>query len=243
MTLIPFGGAGPLYGGMIARELGMRDVIVPRHPGVFAAEGLLAADIRHMAQAPFRAALKNLDVAAFATVVASQRAQMERELDADGVAAGRRSFRLLGDLRYIGQFHEIVCPLPLDLASTFDAAALARMFHDQHAAHYGHADEAAPVEIVNVRLEAFGRLDTPAIADAAHARRGPLRPSRHRSAVMGAALARESVAIYDREALSPGDRLRGPAIVVQRDSTTILLAGQIAEAGAWGTLRISEERP
>ena len=59
-ALIAFGGAGPLYGAMIARDLGMREVIVPRHPGVFAAEGLLAADIRHMAQSPFRAGVADL---------------------------------------------------------------------------------------------------------------------------------------------------------------------------------------
>ena len=60
-SLMAFGGAGPLYGSMIARDLGMRDVVVPRHPGVFAAEGLLAADIRHVAQVPFRVAVSTLN--------------------------------------------------------------------------------------------------------------------------------------------------------------------------------------
>lgn len=243
MALIPSGGAGPLYGGMIARELGMREVIVPRHPGVFAAEGLLAADIRHVAQAPFRAALGGLAQDALAAACAPLIAQMQHELTADGVPPERWAFRVLADLRYIGQFHEILCEIPQALLSSYNAEALSRLFHEQHVAHYGHADPRAPVEIVNLRVEASGRLDTPALTAAANPAAGRAAPVRIRQAIMGPGEPAIGVPIYDRESLGEGQTLAGPAIVVQRDSTTIVLAGQLASAGPYGTLRIREDRP
>lgn len=243
MALMPFGGAGPLYGGMIARELGMREVIVPRHPGVFAAEGLLAADIRHMAQAPFRAALAALEPNALAAAGAPLIAQMEQELAADGVGRARRSFRVLADLRYIGQFHEILCEIPQALLHAYDAGALSELFHRQHVAHYGHADPQAPVEIVNLRVEATGRLDTPVIAADEPGPARPPDPIRIRKAIMGHRQPASGVPVHDRNAIGAGHSLPGPAIVVQRDSTTIVLAGQTVTGGAFGTLRIREDQP
>ncbi len=241
MALMPFGGAGPLYGGMIARDLGMREVIVPRHPGVFAAEGLLAADIRHLAQAPFRMPLQGIDVPALARLLDDLRSHMEHELAADGVPPDRWSFRILGDLRYIGQFHEIVCALPADVASVYDAGSLSALFHQQHEAHYGHADRAAPVEIVNLRVEATGRLDRPRATAQRRGRAGPLQPRSTRQAVIDPSLRRDTVPVYDREALIEGDQLEGPAIIVQRDSTTVVLAGQRVRAGDFGVLLIREQ--
>jgi len=240
-ALIPFGGAGPLYGGMIARELGMREVIVPRHPGVFAAEGLLAADIRHMAQAPFRAALGALGAHDLKGQLAPLFRQMEHELTADGVPRERWSFRVLGDLRYIGQFHEILCEIPADLLERHDATALSALFHQQHVAHYGHADPQAPVEIVNIRVEATGRLDTPDVAAAEPQSHAAAAPLRARPVVMAQGEAARAVPVHDRARLGEGQSIAGPAIIVQRDSTTVLLAGQRATAGAHGTLRIREE--
>lgn len=241
-ALIPFGGAGPLYGGMIARELGMREVIVPRHPGVFAAEGLLAADIRHMAQAPFRAALGAISGHDLKAGLAPLIRQMEHELEADGVPRQHWSFRVLGDLRYIGQFHEILCEIPAELLERYDAEGLSTLFHQQHVAHYGHADPSAPVEIVNLRVEATGKLGTPTIVAAEPRRAAAAEPVRMRRVVMAQREEPRDVPIHERSLLGEGQSVIGPAIIVQRDSTTVVLAGQRATAGAHGTLRISEER-
>lgn len=242
MALIAFGGAGPLYGGMIARDLGMREVIVPRHPGVFAAEGLLAADIRHMAQVPFRRPIAALDAEALRPPLTRLKAQMHHELEADGVRQDRRSFRMLGDLRYIGQFHEIVCELADYLAAGYDAHQLAALFHAQHEAHYGHADPKAAVEIVNLRIEATGHLDTPTASDESTGGMPQAKPVLFRKAVMAQGAERLDVPVYARSDLARGQVIAGPAIIVQRDSTTVVFAGQQAEADAHGILRI-RERP
>ncbi len=242
-SLVAFGGAGPLYGGMIARDLGMREVVVPRHPGVFAAEGLLAADIRHMAQAPFRAPVAKLSPSRLQAVLQNLKDAMTQELEADGVPPARRSFRMLGDFRYIGQFHEILCEIPDKLRLGYDAHEVAAIFHAQHAAQYGHADHKAAVEIVNLRVEATGKLDTPDHGAGAMPASRLAEPVRKRKAVMAQDAAAALVPIYERSALGAGQIVQGPAILVQRDSTTVIFEGQVAEASASGVVRIREFRP
>ncbi len=242
LALVAFGGAGPLYGGMIARDLGMAEVIVPCHPGVFAAEGLLAADIKHVAQVPFRAGVDGLEAGRLATTLREMREKADAELATDGVPGDRRAFRFLGDLRYIGQFHEILVELPDDVSAAYDERALSAAFHRQHETTYGHADPKAPVEIVNLRIEATGRLDTPEVPDDAPRGTARLEAARRRRVVLAAGAAPLEVPIYDRASLVRGHRLEGPAIIAQLDTTTVVLAGQTAEVGAHGTLRIRESK-
>lgn len=242
MALVAFGGAGPLYGGMIARDLGMVEVIVPRHPGVFAAEGLLAADIKHVAQVPLRSAVEGLDAGRLAATLRDMREKADAELAADGVAEARCSFRFLGDLRYIGQFHEILVELPDYLSLPYDAKALASAFHHRHEATHGHADPKAPVEIVNLRIEAKGELDTPEVPEAASGQAHAVQASRRRRIVLASGAAPLDVPIYDRAGLHSGHHLTGPAIIAQLDTTTVVLEGQSVEVGRHGTLRIRESR-
>ncbi len=238
--LVAFGGAGPIYGSMIARELGMRGVIVPRHPGVYAAEGLLAANIRHLAQLPFRSPIDRLDEAALRPKLEALREAVAHELDADGVPLERRSSRILGDLRYVGQFHEILVELSDASLDRMDRAGLSALFHQQHEANYGHHDPGAVVEIVNLRIEAVGHLDLPDFADAFAYGSTEVGPARHRAAVMSPGAAAVRVPVYDRAALALRQRIAGPAIISQMDSTTIVIEGQVAEAGPCGVLTIIE---
>jgi N-methylhydantoinase A len=236
MTLIPFGGAGPLYAGMIARDLGMKRIVVPRHPGVFAAEGLLAADIRHMLQLPYRAALDRISATDLTGRLADLRERLDAELAADGVAKDKRSIRFLGDLRYIGQFHEIVMPIPNYLETPYDPAALSRDFHDQHRGSYGHADPAAPVEIVNLRAEGVGKLETPDLTGAAEPPSVPRQIRRDVHFGRGAAV---SARVLARSGLGAGETVDGPAILTQKDSTIILAPGELARVFADGSIGIA----
>jgi N-methylhydantoinase A len=171
------------------------------------------------------------------------RAAGEHELDADGVPPARRAYRYLGDLRYIGQFHEILVELPDELLQACDPLAISALFHRQHEANYGHADPKAPVEIVNLRIEATGKLGTPQFTDVPLTSVVAARPARHRKVMMAAGDAAIDVPVYDRAALGDGQRFDGPAIVTQLDSTTVVLSGQRVTVGKLGTLRITEVQP
>lgn len=240
MTLIPFGGAGPLYAGMIARDLGMQRIVVPRHPGVFAAEGLLAADIRHMLQVPYRAPIARIRAADLEQRLADLKARIDAELAIDGVAPARRSIRFLGDLRYIGQFHEIVMPIPDYLDCRYDAEALAAAFHRLHETSYGHADPSAPVEIVNLRAEGVGALDTPDLSVASEATVAAA-PPRKRLVHFSAGKPLEAQ-IVSRASLASGTLIEGPVILTQKDSTIIVAPGERACILATGDIEVSGAR-
>ncbi|MEZ5923213.1 MAG: hydantoinase/oxoprolinase family protein [Hyphomicrobiaceae bacterium] len=241
MTLIPFGGAGPLYAGMIARDLGMRRIVVPRHPGVFAAEGLLAADIRHILQTPFRAPLDRVQPQDIEARLGDLKTRLADELETDGVTPDRRAYRFMADLRYIGQFHEIVMAIPDYLGERYDAAELSAAFHRQHEQSYGHADPAAPVEIVNLRAEAVGRLDTPDLASHAAEATEPCRPPASRMVYFGAR--GELAQVIARATLASGSRVAGPAILTQKDSTIVLAPGDVAEVRVGGEIVVSGASP
>src|SRR4029077_2357277 len=115
--------------------------IVPRHPGVFAAAGLLMTDLRHTAQAAWQMAMAKAKVHDVGARLAALQAELDAELDRDGVAPAERYFRFAADMRCVGQFHQLTVTLPMpNGAHRWDAAKLAADFHAVHEKAYGHAD-------------------------------------------------------------------------------------------------------
>lgn len=238
-SLLAFGGAGPLFAPYLAEGLSMAEVLVPRYPGVFCAEGLLMSDIRHKQAAAFPRHLLRLSLADLTTVVGQLRSGIDGELAADGIAPDRRSFRLWGDLRYVGQFHELELALPMP--DQFDVAQVADAFHTAHQQSYGHADAASPTELVNLRLEGIGRIDRP---QTAALQKGEVyRPKAigQAPAYLGRALGFQTAAHYLRQELRPGAVIQGPALVHQVDSTSLILAGHRASVLSDETLSIVKE--
>lgn len=241
-ALLAFGGAGPLYAPFMARELGMREVVVPAHPGVFAALGLLLSDIRHTGQMPFQCALADADPATLRQRLGALHAELDEALERDGVAGADRRFSYAADLRCVGQFHELLVPLPDPADPAFgDADALAGLFHDHHETAYGHADRSVPVEFVNLRMEAYGHVPRAEPPRLAQAEGQAPEPSGTRKAYLGREVGHVDCALYARADLLAGHVIGGPAILSQHDSTTLVLAGQTARVDPDGTLRISAD--
>lgn len=238
-SLLAFGGAGPLYAPYMARELGMAEVVAPRNPGVFAAQGLLLTDIRHAAQAPWLKRLKRVEGDEIDRRLAALRRDLEHELAADGVKPEARYFHCSADMRCVGQFHLLNIALPA--AEGWDAARVAADFHAAHERTYGHADPSVPVEIVNLRVDGFGRIDRLPAAAEPEAGRGAPKPVGTRRVYFDRATGWSEAAIHRREHLLPGHRIDGPAIVLQRDSTLVVLPGQVGRVDRRGTFRIAEK--
>ena len=241
-SLLAFGGAGPLFAPYLAAGLAMAEVLVPRHPGVFCAEGLLMTDIRHTAQKVHRAGLGEANIDALAAKAARLRQQVDDELAADGIENAARSFRLAGDLRYLGQFHELELRLPVPgEPEWWDAKSIAARFHAAHRSAYGHADEANPIELVNLRLTGLGRLERPPESADEPAEAYEPRPIDERPACLDRAEGFVSCRHFDRADLGPGAVLRGPALIHQLDSTVLVMAGCLARTLAGGVLSIRSE--
>jgi N-methylhydantoinase A len=241
-SLLAFGGAGPLFAPYLAAGLAMAEVLVPRHPGVFCAEGLLMTDIRHTAQSVHRAGLDQADVDSLAAKTARLRDQLDEELAADGIEKAARSFRLAGDLRYLGQFHELELALPMPgEAEWWDAKSIAARFHAAHRAAYGHADETNSIELVNLRLTGLGRLDRPPAPEDEPAEPHEPKPIDERPACLDRAEGFVPCRHFERADLRPGAMIRGPALIHQLDSTVLVMAGSLARVLAGGVLSIRSE--
>lgn len=235
-ALIPFGGAGPLHGGELARLLGMRTVIVPPSPGVLSAIGLLVSILRAdyvqtCVEAP------PYDAARIAAVFD----HLEREADAwfereSAPAPSRRKARY-ASIRYRNQGFELNVPWAGDAVDLQTAAATAENFHARHEQLYSFAQRDTVVEIVNLRVAAACDLERPRMARlAAGGALADAEVDRHDVWFDDGAV---NVPIYDRGKLSADVEIVGPAVVMQLDSTSVILPGETARTDAYGNLIVT----
>jgi len=240
-ALVAFGGAGPLHGAEVAELLDVATVIVPPHPGITSAVGLLTTDLRYdQIRTAFQAS-SDLDLARLNADLDAAEAEIRAQFEADGVPAAEVRFERTGDLRYLGQGYELQVPLPQGTLTPAAMEAVLDGFYARHEAEYGHRFEGKVVEIVNLRIAGSGRGDKvspPAVragGDLAHAQV-------HAAACLfrsQAGLTRTTTPLYERERLPIDQPFDGPAIVLQADATTVVPPGWRAVAEARGNLVLS----
>ena len=146
------------------------------------------------------------------------------------------------DMRYVGQHHRLEVPLPSPGA--LDDAASGRLggvFHDLHERRYGYCHRGSPVEITNVHAVGVGVQPKPPDPPPDPACESDPAPRAWRSVPIGAGMSRARTPVYHRDDLAAESRLAGPAIVVQDDSTLVVLAGQTARVGRLGFIHVTEE--
>jgi N-methylhydantoinase A/oxoprolinase/acetone carboxylase beta subunit len=222
-ALFSFGGAGGMHAAEMAADLGVRTVIVPRNAGVLSAFGLLLAD---SVKDYVRSLLKTdaqLDPASLERAFRELEAHAFRELSQDGFGPDDIRIERSLDCRYLGQSYEINVPCGRAFGKgRLDLAA----FHRLHAKTYSYQHPGRPVEVVNIRVKAVGL--TPKV----RLEREPL--SRPRAVPAGAEIGRQELfaagarmkaPVFDRLKLLAGNELRGPALVVDAESTTYIPAG------------------
>jgi N-methylhydantoinase A len=223
---IPAGGAGPIHACQICAELQIPLQIVPREASVLCAFGMLMSELKHDFVRTFVCRLDAVDWTRLAGLVDEMRRDGERQLAEERIPEALRRHELRLDCRYVKQYHEVSLPVPPALVDGRDGAGIAALFHAEHNRLFGYslAEEATPVEIINVRVQAVGRTDRPAYveepragADAAGAlkgRRGIYVPETRRFA---------EVPVYDGHRLRHGNRVDGPALIEQQ--TTAIVVG------------------
>lgn len=228
-ALVAFGGAGPLHAARLARELEMKRIIVPRNPGIGCALGLLLTDLRANFATTRLATLGEGLVADMTGIFAGLEAQAEHWFAEEKVATADRRLRRTADLRYHGQNYELAVDVPDGPITAATIAALARGFAETHERLYGFVAEGEPVQLVTYRVEAIG-----------HVPKAAFRPEPDAGPDASAAIigSREvwfpeaggfaDCRVYDRDKLEAGNRIAGPAIIEQMDSTTVLLPGMTA---------------
>jgi N-methylhydantoinase A len=235
-ALFAFGGAGPLHACDVARELEMSSVIVPPQPGLLCADGLLASDLASdfVVSVVERLAPESVDGLARARETLLTRSH--QWFETHDIAAEDRLLRWTAELRYVGQNFELSVPLT---DAPFDRAgidALDRAFQRLHEQNYGYAFDAEPIEIVNLKLTAIGRLARPPAVELAV--RKPGAPVRRRD-VTFAAGGPIPTPVYRRDDLAVHQVVAGPAIIEQVDTTTIVFPGDVGITDACGNFVIT----
>jgi len=238
-TLVPFGGAGPLHAGLLLRHLGLRGVLVPSWPGLFSADGLLVAGLRLDDAQTVLTPFDDAAVPRMAEWFRASAGAATEQLMRDGAAADQITVTASADCRYLGQGYELNVALtgwePTDLA------VIPELFHAVHEQRYGHANRTEPVELVTVRIAAVGKYGrTDAAPSGTTGDGGALRALVARRDVRIPGYPTASVPVYERTMLFDSDRIEGPAIIRQMDSTTVLLDGQRAEVIGGGDIFIAE---
>ncbi|MBC8242091.1 MAG: hypothetical protein H8E30_16685 [Alphaproteobacteria bacterium] len=220
----------------------MSHVIVPRHPGVFAAQGLLMSDIRHTTQPAFFRAVIDTTAAEAATLFRDLRTRLDEQLVADGIEETKRRFRYFADLRYEGQFHELLTPIDdPETECWWDAETIRTRFVDLHQKTYGHADPDSLIEIVNLRMEGFGEIDN--VGHDSHLTEADQTapPPASRKAFLSAGQGVQDIPVHARRNLRKGEIVHGPALITQTDSTVLLLSGHTARVAVNGIVIITRD--
>ncbi|MGP2481609.1 hydantoinase/oxoprolinase family protein [Pantoea eucalypti] len=233
---LAFGGAGPMMGCFLARELNMKGVIVPPTPGVLSALGGLVADIRN----DFIRTLYGDLTPALADTLASEAEALQQRacnwLTQEHGSGMPYSLQFSADMRYHGQSFEIDVPLEASWLTQADFTALHDAFDRQHQQLFGHSDPQAPVQLINLRLVIASPTPKPVINRLATATE-PVPVLKQTDAWIDGAWHQVDVVL--RTVLLAGHQLRGPVIIAQNDCTTCVPPGMNVTVDSFGNLLIT----
>lgn len=233
-SLLAFGGGGPVTANFLAEEIQAQSVLVPPSPGTLCALGALTADFAYDAvlslqqrfdDYPFEQLVREYDR------LADQARTWLKQQQVSGLEGSTLYYSM--DARYTGQAFEIELPLDRSMLEAGKGARIAEAFHELHRRQYGHSDERAVLELINLRVRLVGHTQKPVTVSLSQAD-GELKPVGQRTIVYGG---REYEAgIYSRAAMKAGHRVEGPAVVEQDDTTVLILKGWYGEADGSGNL-------
>ena len=232
-VLMAFGGAGPVHAVALAGELAVPEVIIPPAPGAFSALGLVATDLKRDYARTFYAQLDTADPERVAAALAVMEADGLAMLKAAGVPPERQALLRQADCRYRRQAYELTVAMDDGPVTRATLDALAATFHAKHEQTYGHCNTAEPVQMVNLRLIALGRLPPLSVTQ-------PMRAESARRSTRDVWFdtAYQPCTVLWREGLMPQTSVTGPAVIEALDSTIVLPPGWVGKIDDKGYLRI-----
>ena len=240
-TLVAYGGNGPLHVSLVARELGIREVVIPQAPAVFSAVGMLMADVRRDTVRTNVQPLARTDGASLERDFRALEDELRGQVTAGKVSFETLSFVRAADMRYTGQEHTVTVAVRAGLNADGDLAELKRDFDAAHEQRFSHSASDEPAEIVSVRVSALGGLRRPSFPPI---QAGASEPDA--DALIGAqdAVAGDDdrpveVPVYERAGLRAGNQIAGPAIIREPTTSTLLRAGDRLMVDGSGNLRLT----
>jgi N-methylhydantoinase A len=269
-TLIAFGGAGPLHACEMAKDLGMRKVVIPLYPGALSAFGLVTSDIRHDYVQTIAQPAASLDPAELARAYRAMEDQARAQLRTEKISDDVIEIEWSADLRYAGQAYELNVPVDAshlhrtqvqvsrferkgnnssgrrDDASQRDSqltrqdidATVAR-FHTLHHKVYAYSSTDEPVDVINVRLVGIGQVPDVKLPRRQRGVASPRGALKGKRPVYYAGRGFVNVPVYERDLMQPGNVVKGPCIIEEIISSTVVIPGATAKVDAWGNVIIN----
>lgn len=237
-AMLPFGGAGPTHGFLAAREIGIRRVLVPGHPGVLCATGALVADARRDFVRSVHRGLRSSEVASVVEQMGEIHADLIREgnewLSSQRLRYTSTKAVAIADMRYVGQSFEIAVPIDDAVVRDSSGNMLRTAFYEEYRKVYGYTDETAELEVRDIRVSAIGVTPKPVLRKRSAAQTGKKPKIRHKEIFHDGKT--RKAAFVDRSELEAGFSLPGPAVIQQYDTTTFVPEGFRVFVDDFGTL-------
>lgn len=236
-VLIPFGGAGPIHSGELAEISSIQKILIPPTPGVLSALGLMLAPIQHESMSSYEKNIKDSSWRELKNIFKSLDKECAAKMKEDRVLTKDVQKNYYIEMRYLGQSHEIEVPI----SSVIDKNAIAqaaKLFHELHHNTYSYNDVTAHVEFVTLRSVHQKHSKEVSILEKVKRSKKANIAKSYREVCFSAKDGFKKIPIYKRNALYPGVKMKGPAIIEQSDTTTLIHKDHLLKVDSFNNLII-----
>lgn len=237
-TLVAFGGGGPMHAAALAKELNIKKVIIPLAASVFSAWGMLMTDLRSDDIQTYNVKLDNPDYDAINAEWQKLEKKAYAENKEKGIDPENVYFQHYLDMRYTGQDHTVKVRVPDEPISEDNLIEFIEAFHKEHEQNYSFRLEDSGVEIVNMHLASFGRIEKTPVKEVEKLSFTLEEAVKEERKVVFEEEGTVMTKIYAREKLSPGMSIQGPAIIEEISASTIVYPGMKANIDKFGDILI-----
>ena len=240
--LVAFGGAGPVHGNRLADQMEIPRILIPQSPGVASSLGLLVTDLKHDYAVTMIRPADRIDLDEVEALFQRLTDEGSQALQREGIGEAEMVFQKQFEMRYVGQSFELVLPLPSTRLKPADMQNVSQKFHREHDRAFGYSAPEEPVELVNLRLTAIGRIAKPQLRQPRRdGAGGEATQKGARRVYFAEAGGFVQCSIYDRLNLPDKAGIDGPAIIEDSNATTVLHPGYTATTDRWGNIIIRKK--
>ena len=223
--MVVAGGAGPVHAGMIGLELEIPVMIIPRESSIFCAAGMLMSDLKHNFVRTYSTLLRDIDIKKFRSLFQDMKEEALKLLESEFIPEESVSHVFSLDMRYLKQYHEVNIEISQEDIEGGDIDLIAKKFHPEHNRLYGYSlgEQGTPIELINLRLLSVGKTVKPKFNEEDYDKPDPSPALKgERKIYLPLEEAFKDVPVYDGHRLQHGNKVEGPAIIEQVNTTTFV---------------------
>ena len=225
--LVVAGGAGPVHACMIARELEIPVMVIPKESSIFCAAGMLMSDLKHNFVKTYTTLLTKIDKKKFRSLFREMEEEASRLLKSELIPEDSIDHVFSLDMRYVKQYHEVNVKITREEIEDEKIELAAQKFHPEHNRLYGYSleEEGTLIELINLRLLSVGKTVKPRFKQEEYDGEDPKKAfKRKRKIYLPIEKEFKKVPVYDGHRLRYGNKVEGPAIIEQVNTTTLIFS-------------------